>query len=241
MKRNSIIGASMLAADGNLSETGCFQLIQDAITELMGELKIDGFTVKEKYNAFWVFTKTRTRFIKTIAWRDEITVSSFISFISVVKMNIDVEIRDKFGEIAAYSRTELCALDIRTQRITRLSLIGIDNAMLDSRKPMEISFARFDGSDLPPFGSVQIKYTNIDFSHHTNNTEYIRLIMNTYSVEEMESKQITEMEIIYSSQTFENDVLQIRKKSDKNKDLVLLEKDGIAVAKCEIVYKKDNL
>ncbi len=239
MKR--IIGASMLDADSNLSKVGCFQIIQDAITELMGDLGIDGFTIKEKYGAFWVFTKTRAKFIKTIAWKDEITVSSFISYISAAKMNMDVEIKDKFGKVAAYSRTELCALDIKTQRIMKLSSLGVDNSMLVDSKPPEIAFTKFAGSDLLPFGTVQIKYTNIDFSRHTNNTEYIRLIMDTYSIDEMKSKQITEMEIIYSSQSHEHDVLQIRKGTDENKDLIILEKDGSPVVKCEIIYKKDNL
>lgn len=236
MKKTLMVSASMLASDGRLSKVGCFQIIQDAITELMGELKIDGFTVKEKYNAFWVFTKTIAKFMKTITWKDKIIISSFISFISVAKMNIDVEIKDKSGEIAIYSRTEICALGAGSQKIMKLSQVGVDNTMLKSCEPIEMVFTKFDGSDLPIIDKVQIKYTNIDFSHHTNNLEYIRLIMNTYSVGEMESKQIREVKIIYSSQSYENDILNIRKVCGENKDLILIEKIENPVVKCEIVY-----
>ncbi len=236
MIKKQIISASMLAADGNLSKIGCFQIIQDAITELMGELNIDGFTVKEKYNAFWVFTKTRVRFIKKVNWKDEITISSFISLISVAKMHIDVEIKNKFGDVAFHSRTELCALGIDSQRIMKLSLLGVDNTMLENKKPLDIVFTRFDGKDLPIIGNIQIKYTNIDYSRHTNNLEYVRLIMNSYSVKEMDEKQIKEMEIIYCSQSYENDVLDIRKASLPDKDLIVIEKDLKPVVKCEIIY-----
>lgn len=36
MKKKTMVSASMLASDGNLSKIGSFQIIQDAITELMG-------------------------------------------------------------------------------------------------------------------------------------------------------------------------------------------------------------
>ena len=54
----------MAGSDECLSILGTFQVVEDAITDLMGELKIDGVTAKEKYNAFWVFTKNRVKIFK---------------------------------------------------------------------------------------------------------------------------------------------------------------------------------
>ena len=56
-----------------------FQIIEDAITEFMGELIIDGLTVLQKYDAFWVFAKTHAKFLKKLAWGEEYTVTAFIS------------------------------------------------------------------------------------------------------------------------------------------------------------------
>lgn len=236
LRKKQIISASMLAADFKLSKVGSFQIIEDSITELMGKLQIDGLTVKEKYNAFWVFTKTKVKFIKTLSWNDEIILSSFISFISAAKMNIDVEVKDSLGDLVFHSRTELCALEIVNQRIIRLSMIGVDSSMVENRELKEIEFAKIDEVDLPVVDKVKIKYTNIDFSHHTNNLEYIRLVMNTYSVKEMEEKQIKEMEIIYSNQSYENDVLDIKKGTFVDKDFIVIEKDAKPVVKFEIIY-----
>lgn len=231
-----IVRASIADTKANLSILGTYQIIQDAITELTGQYNIDNLTLKEKYNAFWVFTKTKIKFIKKLQWNEQIVVNSFISFVSTAKINVDVEIIDKNNDIAIYSKTELCALDIGTQRIRKISTVGVDESMLEDKHPVEIVFTKFVENDLPLIDKVKIKYTNIDFSHHTNNLEYVRIIMNTYSVEQVENKEIKEMEIIYSNQSFENDILDIRKAIFENKDLVILEKNSQPVVKCEITF-----
>lgn len=60
--------------------------------------------------------------------------------------------------------------------------------------------------------------------------------MNTYSVEEMENKVVKEMEVVYASQSYENDILDVKKAACGARDLIVLEKDGKAVIKCEIVF-----
>lgn len=236
MIKNQIVNASISGTDCNLSIIGCFHIIQDAITEMFGLNKIDGVTIKQNYNAFWVFTKTRVKFVKNIPWNSKITVNCYISNISTARMNVDVEIKNENNELAIHSKTEICALDVDTLRIKKLSTLGVNETLLTNNVNDEIAFTKFDELDLPIIEKVQIKSTNIDFSHHTNNSEYVRLIMNTYSVKQIESKQIKEIEILYVSQSYENDILDIKKTSFKNKDIIVIEKANKPVVKCEIVY-----
>lgn len=225
----------MTGTDG-LSLTGCFQIVQDAITEHMGRLKIDGVTVKQKYNAFWVFVKTKVKLLKRIDWGDNVTVSCFISNISLAKMHIDVQVKDKSKQTALYSRTEICALDIATQKIIKIASVGVKPSMAAKKRAADIAYSQFDDPDLPVVGNVRIKSTNIDFSHHTNNSEYIRLIRDTYTVAETEAKKVRETEINYVSQSYEGDVLDIKKASFADRDIIVLEKDGKPVVKCKITF-----
>ncbi len=236
LNKRQKVNSGIIGSDCNLSVIGSFQIIQDAITEMSGINNIDGVTIKQKYNAFWVFTKTRAKFFKKIAWNSEISITCYISNISAIRMYVDVEIRDENGELAIHSRTEMCVLDILEQKIKKVSAVGVNETMLASGTGEEIAFTKFNEIDMPIIEKVQVKSTNIDFSHHTNNTEYIRLIMNTYSVAEMEAKQIKEMEILYVSQSFENDVLDIRKATQNDKDIFIIEKLSKPIVKCEIVY-----
>lgn len=228
------ISASMVASNAKLSTIGAFQIIQDAVTEFMGALKVDGITVRQKYNAFWVFVKTRAKFFKSLGWGDEYSVTAFFSSMSLAKLYTDVEVRDKSKDLVFYARVELCVLDIPTQRIKKIASVGIDESMLTPATE-EIVFGRPDETALAPVEQVKVRSTNIDHSHHTNNLEYLRFIMNTYSVAELEKKRIKEMEVVYASQSYENDALDVLKAEYKDRDLIVLQKDGKPVIKCEIV------
>ena len=234
-EKQQIVNSSVTDTLGDLSIIGSFQIVQDAITELMGCLKTDGFTAKEKYNAIWVYTKMRIKFFRKIKWNENISIKCFISFISLVKMNLDVEVKDRAGQTVFYSRTEICALDLDTARIRKVATVGITPDMQEST-PIEINFAKFADCDMPLVERVRVRSTNIDLFHHTNNLEYIRLLLNTYTVRELENKEIKEIEIAYINQSFENDLLDIKKSSFVDKDLLIIEKDEKIIVKCEILY-----
>ena len=230
------ISASMAGSDESLSAIGAFQIVQDAVTEFMGELKIDGVTVKRKYNAFWVFVKTRAKFFKKLYWQDEYVITAFISAISAAKIHVDVCVSDKADNTVFHARTELCVLDIATQRIKKVSSVGVDESMLEN-ETAEITFGKFDADGSPHVEQVKVRSTNVDHSHHTNNLEYLRFVMNTYTVAELEAKSIKEMEIVYANQSYENDVLDVLKARNADRDLIALQKDGKPVVKCEIVFE----
>lgn len=225
----------MIGSDACLSAVGAFQIVEDAITELMGELKIDGLTVFSKYDAFWVFAKSHIRFQKKLSWSEEYTVTAFISSASLAKMYVDVKVCGQGGE-ALYSKVELCILDRATQKIKKISSVGVNESMISGEKGEDIGFWKFPPCELPTVERVKVRSTNIDRSHHTNNVEYIRFIMNTYSALELEAMKIKEMEVTYCGQSFEDNVLDIMKGTNAGEDLFILQADGRPVIRCEIVF-----
>ena len=233
--KNQKLSASMVASNESLSVIGAFQIIEDAVTEFMGRLKIDGITVKREYNAFWVFVKTRAKFFKKLGWGEDYSVCAFLSSMSLAKLYVDVEVCDNSGDRVFYARVELCILDIATQRIKKIASVGVDESML-SPATAEITFGKSDNNGLSLIEQVKVRSTNIDHSHHTNNLEYLRFVMNTYSVAETEAKTVKEMEVIYASQSYENDVLDVLKAQSADRDFIVLQKDGKPVVKCEIVF-----
>ncbi len=230
------VSASMASSDECLSILGVFGIVEDAITELMGELKIDGVTAKEKYNAFWVFTKNRVRIFRKLRWNEEFVISCFISLKSLVKMNVDVAAKTTNGELVFYARVEECALDITTQKIRKLNSVGVDETMLAETPSVDIQFCKFDYENLPVLEQVRVRSTNIDMSHHTNNLEYLRFVLNTFSIKELETRQIKEMEVVYANQSYENDILDVHKTSLPNKDVIVLQKQDTPVVRCEILF-----
>lgn len=219
----------------NLSVFGCFQIAEETVTELMGELKIDGITVKKEYNAVWVFVRSKLKVLYNIPWNEQYTVVGFISKITHVSIDIDVAIKNSSDKLCAYLRVELCALDLQSGKIRRVSTVGVDDGIQAQTPETDLSFSRFDAVNLPVAEQVKIKYTNIDFAGHTNNKEYIRFILNSYSVRELEERPIKEMDIVYVNQTHENDILTVQKESDNNRDVIAIQKDGNYIVKSEIL------
>lgn len=229
------VSAAIISSDACLSYLGCFQLVEDALTELTGMLKIDGISEKEIYNALWVFAKTKIKFFKRILWNEEFVITAFISSKSLAKIYFDIEAKTG-DDLVFYARVEACALDISTQRIRKLNTVGVGDDMQAESASMDILFDNLIFENLLPIENVRVRSTNIDMSHHTNNLEYLRFILNTYSVGELETKHFKEMQVAYCSQSFENDILQVSKSSAKNKDIIVLQKDGKPVVNCEILF-----
>ena len=234
--KKEYVDAGLINAETNLSVLGAFRIVEDAITEMMAQLKIDGLTAKKCYNAMWVFAKNRIKLIKPLKWGESYTVESFITEFSVVKLNIEIAIRNAYNDIVVYARTELCALDLETGRIRKTSTVGVNESIVKEPSLMAVEFTKFDKNiAAPQIDSVKVRSTNIDFAHHTNNVEYVRFLLNTYSVDELSNLPVKEIEFNYVNQSHENDELKIYKTTDGNKDTLIINKDGNTVVRCEIL------
>ena len=228
------VKAAMTDPSVNLSVIGFFQISEETVTELMGELKVDGVTTQKEYNALWVITKCKLKVFGSIAWNEEYTVTGFISKISRATLNIDVEIRNKADELRGCLKTEICALDLDTGKIRKTSTVGIDESFTEELPEVEMAFAKFDTENLSEVDRVQVKYASIDYAGHANNKEYIRFMLDTYSVAELKERPIKEMEVIYSGQSYEGDVLSVCRKSGSS-DIAAIKKNDEYIVKCEII------
>lgn len=201
------IGAGACDPSGRLSLVGALTLIEDAVTDTMAKLKIDGFTVRRKYGALIVFSKNHLRFLQSIGWKDKIKISCFVSAKSAARMSIDVCVT-KAGKIAMYARTEVCAVDEKTGRIRRMDSVGVDQHVHTVRAPYDLSWNPMEGEGAL-VDTVAVRTGNIDYAGHTNNVEYIRLLLNTFTIDEWRSMAPQELQVAYLNQSFLGDSLTI--------------------------------
>lgn len=234
------ISASQLSPQEGLSVVGAFTMVEDALTELMGAMQIDGITVKAKYNAFWVFAKTKIRFFKPVVWGEECQITAWISSMTVARLFVDVALKNGQGEYVLYARVEMCVLDIATQKIKKISSVGVRQDMLCPDEiplqPFEICPAK--QPELKLCEQVTVRSTNIDHSLHTNNVEYLRFVINTYSVEQLARRAVREVEAVYVSQSHEGDVLSVLKGSCGNVDVIMLQNSDRSVLLTSMMLDK---
>lgn len=201
------IGAGACDPSGRLSLVGALTLIEDAVTATMAKLELDGFTVRRKYGALMVFSKNHLKFLQDLNWQDKITVECFFSSCSVARLNADVCVK-KNGKIAMYARTEICAVDAVNGRIRRMEAVGVKQQVKVVCAPYDLVWNAMDGEGKLK-DTVTVRTGNIDYAGHTNNVEYIRLLLDTLSLEEWRTMAPKELQVTYLNQSFLGDVLSI--------------------------------
>lgn len=231
-----VVGAGACDPSGRLSVLGALTLVEDAVTAVMAKMKIDGITVRREYGALMVFAKNHVRFLQPIQWQDKITVSCFVSSKSAARLSVDVCVK-KAGAIALYARTDVCAVDAQNGRIRRLETVGVGKQVSPVRPPYELTWAPFDGEG-KLVDTVAVRTANIDYAGHTNNVEYIRLLLNTFTLDEWRGIAPRELQVAYLNQSFLGDQLLIYRRDNEiaatHERLFTVKKDTQDVLRCAI-------
>lgn len=228
--KEAVIPASICDANVKLGVKGTFDLVQDHLTEMMGELKIDGVSLRAKYNCVWIFTRNRVEIDRELNWKERYIAESYISSAKGAKMTVDTALKDADGNICVYSRVEMCAMDLETKKIRRIRDVGVTSDTDVEAPEREIAFSRLKHEGLEEIAALTVQSGDIDFVQHTNNVSYVRFVMNTYSVQELRERRVRAIEVRYADQTHEGDILTIRKAVRDGKELFdVLHGDTVAV------------
>ena len=233
--KESVVPASICDPSVKLGVKGTFDLVQDYLTEMMGELSLDGVSLKKKYSCVWVFTRNRIMIDRALDWTERYTAESYISSAKGAKLTVDTVLKDMRGSICVYSRIEMCALELATQKIRRIRDVGVTSDEYTEPAEREIVFSRLKHDGLVPIDTIKVRSGDIDFVGHTNNVSYVRFITNTYKVSELAERPIKEIEIRYAGQTHEGDTLTVRKAEKDGKELFDVCLGDMTAVECEIV------
>ncbi len=154
-------------------------MIQNMATETLGEIKLDNVTLREKYNAMWVFTKNQFKCMRRPIWNEEVTLRSRRLKSNRLIYYMLIEMIDSHQEIILSDVLELCVLDRNTFRFKRLSEVGLDTVDCDIDIDYTIPSLTYE-----PKCSVEVTPTMIDYSMHLNNAQSILIFLNHLTLEE---------------------------------------------------------
>ncbi len=227
------VSASACDSEARLSVLGAICLVQDYVSEFYGENKIDQTSLRKRFDSMWVFTKTRLKFFRPVMWNEEFLVECYVTSLSSVKMVVETAFYVA-GERVLVCQIENCMVERTTQKIRRLNDVFPENFEI-CNSVFEGNFERFEVKNYETKEEIQVRSTSIDYCHHTNNTEYVRFVLNSFSVSEL-THLIKEFEIHYLAQTHEGDKLLLNKAEAENKVFVSLTNGEKLVSECKIVF-----
>jgi acyl-ACP thioesterase len=229
--------ASYCGADVKLSVEGAFRIVEDMVTELMGDQHIDGVTCMREYNGMWVFVRNRIEMPAQIGWMEEYTITSYISSFSKIRLYIDTILEKSDGTVCLKSRLELCAVDLETAKIRKSETVGVGEKTPAEEPMFEISYCREKPVKSELLDEITVRSTDIDYCYHTNNISYVRYFMNQYETEDLVEHPVKAIEVQYATQTHEGDRLELygcEPMSSEKMAAYVIELDGAKVVSCMI-------
>ena len=227
------LAASSCGADVKLSVEGAFRIVEDMVTELMGDQHLDGVTCMREYGGMWVFVRNRIEMPQALAWMDEYTTTSYISSFSKIRLYRDTVLQKADGSIALKSRLELCAVDLETGKIRKSESVGVGEKTPAEEPMFEISYTKEKPVRGDLIDEITVRSADIDYCHHTNNVAYVRYFVNQIDVDDLIEHPVKSIEVQYASQTHEGDRLSMYR-CDSENDAYVIEKDGSKVVSCII-------
>ena len=233
------LAASNCGADVKLSVEGAFRIVEDMVTELMGDQHIDGVTCMREYGGMWVFVRNRIEMPQPLAWMDEYTATSYISSFSKIRLYIDTVLQKEDGSIALKSRLELCAVDLETGKIRKSESVGVGEKTPAEEPMFEIAYTKEKPVRGDLIDEITVRSADIDYCHHTNNVAYVRYFVNQTGVDDLLKHPVRTIEVQYAAQTHEGDKLSVYRCSSEN-EAYLIEQDGAKVVSCIITRQKDR-
>ena len=238
-EKSSYVSGSMCDSKLKLSIIAADEIVENSVSELMGDLGIDGIVAMEKYKAMWVMTKNQVRFLRRPGWREGFVIKCFISRHSAITINIDTVIESESGEVLIKARTELVAIDLESGRIRKTETVGF-TADMEYPVPTEgLELTRFPKEGGDKIGMVTVQSTSIDYCNHTNNVEYLRFMLNTYHAEHFKMHEPDLIEIHYANQSFEGEKLEIYRTEIEKGDLFSILRDGVNITSCKVIWRAE--
>ena len=205
-----------------------FEELADANATLLG---IDQPTLGERDNAFWVVRRIKFEMKSVVKDHDDVILKTWPSGPEILKCFRSYQILKTDMEPAVNALAEWVILDKETRRLRKTDSIHYPDIQFITEKACEPTFKKFKDifTDDDFVYEKTIRACDIDISHHTNNTKYCMMILDSFSIKELEAMNIKELEIHYEAESLEGDLLRIYRKKVDGEWLFAIKKDGKVV------------
>lgn len=210
LNKNIRVLSSLCDLEGRMGVYNIFNCFMDMAAEHAEQIGVGFYTMLEQ-RCYWVAVRTRVKFYDRPAIMETIEGESWPFAPSLAKNDRFYRLV-KDGKVLAEGRTEWAAQNMDTGRVMRCADYFPGGTDFRTDKVCEEAFTRFKplAGEWEEF-SYAVTAMDIDTGCHMNNVMYIRMLLNTFSGEELRAMDISEVEISYRRACLEGERLTIRR------------------------------
>ncbi len=230
------VPASACDAEGLLSIPGVFDCFMDLAAEHAAQLGV-GFSDMAGRGCYWIAVRTRVRFLRRPRMGETVRAETWPGAPGLAKSDRFYRIT-KGDELLAEGRTEWAAQDTDTGAIRRTDSYGWPKIETRSDRVCGEPYTRFTPLTDGEVFTRTVRSTDIDTGRHMNNVAYIRMLLGTFSTEELAVMDIRGLEASYRSACLEGEALTIlRSRSEQGWELQVNRPDGTPALRARILVR----
>lgn len=214
----TFVHASQCDSLSLLKPKAILELMQDVAEIHCCQMGLDGPTITARDGVYWILSKTKFVINRTMHQGEPMSVKTWPIPPTEVRCHRCFTFKDSNGNITVEGLGEWVLIDSKTRALRKISSTGypLDKPHLTDMATDGV-FARvrdnFTDSEFVYKRTITSSY--IDWPHHNNNTNYSTLVLDTFSVEELEKMDIRSMEFHFQHETVENETVSIyRRQTD---------------------------
>lgn len=234
--------------DGKLALPSLFDYLQDIASDHAVRLGY-GRDDLLKLNQFWVLSRICAETAEMPEWGKTVTVKTWPRGVDKLFALRDFEVHDTEGRLIAAASSSWLIIDRKTRRIQRpdntLSNFKPDPDLKNAlpRNAQKIELARVETRNVSFF---KVRLSDLDINLHTNNTRYLKWVIDTLTPEFIMNNipVFTEINYLAESRFNEEIVISMYETGDKNRETsysVTRQPDDAELCRVRIFWRNNHL
>ncbi len=227
-----------------------YRLTVHSIADLLQEASINhadnagfGYEHMRKAGVFWVLTRMKIEVHKLPKWKDTVKIETWVVNREKFFTRRDFQIRDENGDLLVSAASGWMLIDIESKRPQFVDNFPLEIEMYPNRLAVDTKLDKIsEYFNLQYTHVFLIRYSDLDFMRHLNNTQYYKKILDTYQMDFREKNFVKSFEINYLAEVFFNDEIDINTEKivpDKEyKHVMKRKKDKKIVCRAYVVWEK---
>lgn len=193
-----------------LKLSALFNYFQDVANLHVESLGIGIERLIQDFGVTWVLTRIRVDMERMPLLGEEIVVETWPQLPKRMEFDRDFLVRDASNHVLVRATSNWVIMDIRTREVKKPETIPIHYPFTPRERTIDCRLGRFKAFGTPEIAYDKvIGYSEIDLNEHLNNSRYIDIVMDCFSLEEHRQFSFKSLEISYLNESLPGDRLTL--------------------------------
>lgn len=242
LKRDYFLTAGETDAEGKMPMSLIFERSIEVATEHANALGI-GYSTLIKRGVGWVLTRMSVQMLRYPGINESYSFITWIESYNRLYSDRCFLIIDADGNTIGHARSMWVAIDMNKRTAADLSEFERDSFPIGPRKcplPMQRKLGALTGA--VEEREYTFRFSDIDFNRHVNTIQYVRAILNQWSLPFFDEHQIAEIEVAFHSECHFGDTVLIRVERDTPLEAVCeITNAGHRAVAAKLRFEKRNI